>query len=405
MASRIPEDVSVLLRDGKWLEDFGIDDTTILLDILQLGKTDVNKLLLRLSNTAEHVCSVRPPRSYSTDYIQTYVHCVVCVYCSCLNNIKVARLVEKIWQPWMQSHHALFTREFEQYVNTIISSQSIDLTDVTSLSLLLEKNTVVRGLIQNDLCPLLSWMMKAIEKYMELPSADLSKNQMQCLYYVIKIGLQIFQQHGAQFNSVWGNIVHSGEATETGSLPDTVWSAVRQMVNLLASKNYSTDCCLMTGSALALFLNTCPDHELAVSLFYSLYQMVASPGDTVDMKIIPHQVISREITFDSCMDTKNIGCLSLLNGIIACGSDKILHYSHDKLFYLQLFHQVVSLCEGPVTLHYHAFHLLLLWYKKLKKVLKDLRKKETITRNITSHVQEYIAVDLAELGKPSRRCS
>lgn len=111
------------------------------------------------------------------------------------------------------------------------------------------------------------------------------------------------------------------------------------------------------------------------------------------MKLVLHQLKSRHINFDNSLNTNGIGCLSLLNGIVACGCDKILHYSQDgDLFYFQLFKQICSHCEGPVSFHYHAFHLLLLWYKKLKATLKDLRKK-----NISSETIHHIFTKTLQL--------
>lgn len=86
-----------------------------------------------------------------------------------------------------------------------------------------------------------------------------------------------------------------------------------------------------------------------------------------------------------CNVRQNLGTLSLVKGVLLCGSKDIMHYHGNTVsdstlnekgdnsisFLTNLFPVISHFCQGPIKLHYHAFSLLQSWYKKLVISLSD----------------------------------
>lgn len=95
----------------------------------------------------------------------------------------------------------------------------------------------------------------------------------------------------------------------------------------------------------------------------------------------------------------NMGPIAFLRGVVACGSENLLLSglqlnvtddlssclgdNCDKLdgvkpLILQLWQYIYSLCQGDLTIHYHAFQILSLWLTRLTKVASNLKSGKLV---------------------------
>ena len=78
----------------------------------------------------------------------------------------------------------------------------------------------------------------------------------------------------------------------------------------------------------------------------------------------------------SNLTEKDMGTVAFIRGVIACGSNDILFHNMNSSVLDQslpplcftLFNYITSICQGNITLHYHSFQILLLWYTRITKI-------------------------------------
>ena len=113
-----------------------------------------------------------------------------------------------------------------------------------------------------------------------------------------------------------------------------------------------------------------------------------------------------------------IGALSLIRGCVTCGSKQFLSCqfpdsgtsgqkhslnnphgnSETESAFIKLFHYTCILCEGDITIHYHAFQLLLLWFSRLTKFISTM--ESSIVNNFTSIYESSLRLVLLNMDSP-----
>ena len=69
-----------------------------------------------------------------------------------------------------------------------------------------------------------------------------------------------------------------------------------------------------------------------------------------------------------------------------------------EIIFIKLFHYICTLCEGDITLHYHAFQVLLLWFSRLTKLISTL--ESSIVANFTSICGRTLHLVLLNMDSP-----
>lgn len=118
-----------------------------------------------------------------------------------------------------------------------------------------------------------------------------------------------------------------------------------------------------------------------------------------------------------------IGSLSLIRGCVNCSRKEVLSYKApssetctDESFdqkqltdsltliyekhniFFKLFHYICLLCEGDITIHYHAFQVLVLWFSRLTKLASS--QESSIVSNFTSVWERAIYLVLLNMDSP-----
>lgn len=123
----------------------------------------------------------------------------------------------------------------------------------------------------------------------------------------------------------------------------------------------------------------------------------------IDIQVLQNQMNNPAISVDAIRSDINkltilhLGPLAFLRGVVACGSQDLLvselssfYLENDlagsgndqkstELFVFQLWLYIHVLCEGDITLHYHAFQILSLWFSRVVK-LTSLLKSSNVGR-------------------------
>ena len=70
----------------------------------------------------------------------------------------------------------------------------------------------------------------------------------------------------------------------------------------------------------------------------------------------------------------------------------------EEITFIKLFHYICTLCEGDITIHYHAFQVLLMWFSRLTKLISTL--ESSIADNFTSICKSTLHLVLLNMDSP-----
>ena len=152
-------------------------------------------------------------------------------------------------------------------------------------------------------------------------------------------------------------------------------------------------------------------------------------GMDFDFKVLgsikPHSKTPELLEEMSELAINDIGPLSLIRGYVTCGKLEFLSY---QLFYsdnpigehlsstiksqdssemrskesestfCKLFFYICVLCEGDITIHYHAFQLMLLWFSRLNKLISAT--ENSLVNNFTSIYESSLHLLLLNIDSP-----
>ena len=122
-----------------------------------------------------------------------------------------------------------------------------------------------------------------------------------------------------------------------------------------------------------------------------------------------------------------LGPLSLIRGCVACGRKEFLSFKSlcrenevdvepgcstdknlmtekmnsncvDEITFIKLFRYICTLCEGDITVHYHAFQVLLMWFSRLTKLISTF--ESSIVDNFTSICKSTLHLVLLNMDSP-----
>ncbi|KAL3874710.1 hypothetical protein ACJMK2_037685 [Sinanodonta woodiana] len=367
-------------------------------------KNDLPKLIRRLETL------VRTYRgkdvNQSDDESKSYLSCLVHCCFLCAESMKMSRAFEKLWQPYISRYSDWIAGCFHFHVMEVFKTQSSQSQDINRLSLLLEQNEDVQKIIKQNLQLVLCWINEKLTSLRTIAPVNLTLAESQCLYYVVKICLLIFQNCASAVQSpIWG-VIH--EEKRQDMTDRYIQSVIGTLIYILKQEGYATDCVLLSGTAMTLMINSAPEAVQAIQAFSQIFSHLSS-GSSLSIKNLKDKVNSTD-GIDTDMKNftpKNLGALSILRGMVVCGKSEILlhtsilsneqatllessthsalHHQHclsanrisectqqttneSTVFHLKLFTPVAIFCKGEITLQYQAFQLLPLWYKRLKKL-------------------------------------
>ncbi|KAK3600906.1 hypothetical protein CHS0354_013283 [Potamilus streckersoni] len=389
------------------IKKFIPSDPEVLADVIKNfnRKNEIPKLIRRLETSIRTICQVKDVNQ-SDDDTKSYLSCLVHCCFLCAESMKMSRALEKFWQPYISIYADWITGCFCFHVMEVLKTQSTGNQAITKLSLLLEQNENVQLVIKQNLQQVLCWINEKLTSLRKVPPVNLTLAESQCLYYVVKICLLIFQYcASAVQSSIWG-VSHDKEGQD---MTDRyILSMIGTLIHILNQEGYATDCVLLSGTAMTLMLNSAPEAVQAIQAFSQIFSHLAS-GSSFSIKNLKDKAISTD-GIDAEVKNftpKYLGALSLLRGMVVCGKAEILlhtcilsneqaaflessnqgavHHQHclsanrnseytqqttneSTVFHLKLFAPVAIFCKGEITLQYQAFQLLLLWYRRLKKM-------------------------------------
>ena len=162
-------------------------------------------------------------------------------------------------------------------------------------------------------------------------------------------------------------------------------------------------------SCILFFLGT----DIVFSLLWNEYSCTSTPSDIIEKL--------------SKTTINELGSLALIRGCVACGRKEFLSFNSawsennlaedsghitdqkllkdelnskcvEEIMFIKLFRYICTVCEGDITVHYHAFQVLLLWFSRMTKLISTL--ESSIDNNFTSICEITLHLVLLNMDSP-----
>lgn len=361
-------------------------DRVLLTELQNHKSLDPHRLLKRLMAVQKRNIAVKF-ECYSSDQILSFLEVLVQLFVKVGNSIKLSRAVEKLWEPYYPQYSMHIEGFLEAHILQILTCDCSDNQFIATVSVLLEQYKMVEQIFRKNLHGVMSWLAALLSLLIESNPLNHTTVQSQCLYTLVKVCLQLWQVCPSELAAVlW--VSHSNET----NFRQSVLTVVNCVVNVLRIVGFQTDCKLLSGTATAMILNTAPEPVVAVRAFDVLLYHTLHLGDCLEINNLLTQKLHTD-KLESCniklsrLTSENLGPLALIRGTVACVKPEILWMNNKKhesdlrtekcldirLSLVQrLFEYTKILCQGSLTLHYHAFEILILWYKNWTKLYSCL---------------------------------
>ncbi|KAL4237396.1 hypothetical protein ACF0H5_002114 [Mactra antiquata] len=358
---------------------FFCNDPTLVKDLELHRNGNPNKLINRLDAVLKYCKNNFKECKWSATQVHSLINVLVKSYINTADSIKISRAVEKLWQQ--------FEPSFSEYIHTCLEEHVIklflnaDWTDselIWKVSVLLEQNKQVQKIFHSHFDQVTGLLCEQFSTVIKLSPFSLTTEQSNQLYALAKICLQLFQVCTNEVkNHIWMKLCGHSE-TEC-----SVKTIVENLVYILQTQGYHTDCVMLCGTAIGLMYNCCNDNSIVVRSFLNLLHHVLCSEKKFNVQSL--QDTSEDTSYHNTLKTKltectshNIGPVAILRGIVACGNSDILFLdcSHGNQktvpFFYKLFEYILVLCEADLTVHYQAFLMLQIWYSRLDKISSTL---------------------------------
>ncbi|XP_062621565.1 tRNA (32-2'-O)-methyltransferase regulator THADA-like [Saccostrea cucullata] len=410
MAGQEEEDLRSLIEETDWLQLFPKDQqekiNLLFVNLLYYRTNDVHKLLRNLD--AVHKGNILLRANTDDSCVKNFVAVIIRLYCHCIENIKLARSLEKFLLPLKPDNSKRIEEELNQFFLGVIREHRPRVEKLTAASCLLDQSDIIRATAEQNMNGVLSWVLREMSEARDsITTSGTSKENLLIVSALVKIILQLFQSCPATTCIV---------AWKT-EYQDEMWQILKQILlhlfQLLDTEALSADVKMLSGTAIGIFLASAPTNNLSVGTFWTVFSNIFQ-GSRSHVSSYEDLMTEGEIEEHSLLQLR-LGAIAMVKGMLACASDSCLAFhSKDSVpFCVELFSVVHEFCMGPISLRYHAFNLLQTWFNKFLHLVSSeliesenfidscLNKKtiDVVWLNWDSPVE-----DVSELAADSLKC-
>ncbi|XP_035236256.1 LOW QUALITY PROTEIN: thyroid adenoma-associated protein homolog [Anguilla anguilla] len=267
------------------------------------------------------------------------------------------RKLDQMLQQLSEVNHSVVLEETKACVMTLVQKEQIlSAKDLQTVCMFLEDSTMGREVCR-QICP--SLLSRVAEVFAVTLEQDASRNGERC-YLAVKVCLQVFQLlHREVAHLVW----------EKNSGDSAVQSILKHLMSIILGETSNRDARLLSGTAVAMLINTSPeargDGGLAAQ---SLLQVTSA--DPWLLCVGGLRVECRPSGSDG------VDRLAVTRGLLTCCRKDVLTGPLDNngtcLILDGLFPVVSALCEEKLDCHYYVFQVFTLWLRCLKDCLEEV---------------------------------
>ncbi|XP_014778953.1 thyroid adenoma-associated protein homolog [Octopus bimaculoides] len=338
-------------------------------DVLHAKPIDRHKLVKEIEASSEKLLSLIQ-ESEECHFIQDYTTAVLACYIACIETSSLARCFKKLLEP---IPHALLMEEISFVFLSHLSSDShMTSATMSKFGHLIEQCAEVQPLIVDSYPQVCNILHKHISLALNVnTTSDL-------LYSTVKTTLVLFQHFPQQTK------LHLSLQVNDTSSPLT--SLVQSLLVVLAESHCSSETVLLAGTAYSMMLNSLPCNPVTIcSLFWSSLTILNQHKKLLNWE----QILRNSVDFEKksphigAIRSDKFGCLSLVRGFISSTENPFLlleeHIEGTNMnvpLIMRLFFTIYKMCK-TISLDYHSFNLLHIWYSRYLRLLPELYIKNS----------------------------
>ncbi|XP_064601276.1 tRNA (32-2'-O)-methyltransferase regulator THADA-like [Liolophura sinensis] len=403
--------------DSPWLQRTFPDGICLFKHLLSDKRVnaDTDPLVKRLKTAQKCLHTYLVESGEITHNIELEILGDILVSCmwSCAENIRLGREIEKLLEMMRKRYPEIIKPLIKSRLESGVFKVTVDSKSLNKVSCVLDQSSGIRDICKGQLSDLLNCLLTTLTRVTRAHAVGrLTKSDQDLLYTVIKVCLQVFQYYSDDVSPcVWTDVSQD----TNGDLQLALENLLTEMVYILRAESFSSDCVLLTGSAVMFLLNTAPTSEVTGFSFWTLLHQL----DSKDEIHIGHLILQNKDTGffqsntkeTSCDSLYRLGHLSLLRGFVTSAETATLlshnsgYLDHgdevikgDNYNLVRLFQPILHFCKGPVNLQYLAFQALSKWYKKVLQIINKGDSNFTVLENLYNSSVLSLTWDLIQLN-------
>ncbi|XP_061173032.1 tRNA (32-2'-O)-methyltransferase regulator THADA-like [Saccostrea echinata] len=409
MVGQEEDDLRSLIEDTDWVQLFPKDQQEkiklLFVRLLHYRTNDVHKLLRNLDEV--HKGKILIKANTNDSCVKNFVAVIIRLYCHCIENIKLARSLEKFLLPFKLDNSKRIADELNQFFLGVIHEHHPRVEKLTAASCLLDQSDIIRATAEQNMEDVLSWILQEMNEARGSITTDgTNKENLLIISALVKIILQLFQSCPTTCFIAW----------KTG-YQDNTWQILKQILlhlfQLLDTEILSADVKMLSGTASGIFLASAPTNNLSVGTFWTVFSNIFQ-GSRSHVSSYEELMAEGEIEEHSLLQLR-LGAIAMVKGMLACASDICLAFhSKDSVpFCVELFSVVHEFCMGPISLRYHAFNLLQTWFNKFLHLVSSelIQSEDFIDSCLNKKTLDVVWLnwdspvdDVSELAADSLKC-
>nr|XP_022333463.1 thyroid adenoma-associated protein homolog [Crassostrea virginica]XP_022333464.1 thyroid adenoma-associated protein homolog [Crassostrea virginica] len=357
------KDLADLIQEQDWIQLYPAGNhckiRQLFVDLIHYRSNDIHKLLRNLEEVLREWMSLTQTNA-DVSTVHQFINVIIRLYCHCIENIKLARAIERFLGPLKIEHSGAIQVQLGQVFWEIIENQHPSVQKLTAASCLLEQSEIVRDKAEQNISQVLSWTLQQLSEIrVAISTSGISKENLLTISAVVKVVLQLFQSCPSSTCAVaW-----STEQRDRSS-QQTVKQILLHLFQILNIETLTADVKMLSGTAIGIYLASAPTEHTSIRTFWTVFSNVFQ-GSISHVSSFDELITEGEIEEHSLLQLR-LGAVAMVKGMLACASDKCLAFHSREYvpFCVELFTEVHEYCMGPISLRYHAFNLLQTWFSK-----------------------------------------
>uniref|UniRef100_K1PGZ0 Thyroid adenoma-associated protein n=1 Tax=Magallana gigas TaxID=29159 RepID=K1PGZ0_MAGGI len=269
--------------------------------------------------------------------------------------------------PLKPDHGKIIEGKLQEFWGEIIDNPHPTVQNLTAASCLLEQSEIIRGTAEQNMPGVLTWILQQLTDVQHsIASSEIGIENFLTISSIVKFVLQLFQSCSPTTCAVAWN-----DGTEDNPNHQIVKQILLRLFQILDNETLSADVKMLSGTAIGIFFASAPTNHLSIRKFWTAFSNIFQ-GSRSHVSSFDEVMAEGEIEEHSLLQQR-LGAIAMVKGMLACSSDECLAFHSKEYvpFCVELFTVVHEYCMGPISIRYHAFNLLQIWFSKFLHLISS----------------------------------